>query len=92
MSCEVKVENAKGRYARKWGGGGYFENGRDADGNAGDEFEHWDEGDIMRSHGTEAGSSDTLMHSVCLGLASARRRTLAACRREMKAKRRRGWT
>lgn len=21
----------------------------------------------MRSHGTEAGSSDTLMHSVCLG-------------------------
>lgn len=44
----------------------------------------------MRSRGTEAGSSDTLMHSVCLGLASVCLGMPAACRCEMKAEYRRG--
>lgn len=46
----------------------------------------------MRSHGTEAGSSGAPVHSARLGLASAPLWMLAACRSEMKAEHRCGWT
>lgn len=46
----------------------------------------------MGSHGTEAGSSGTPVHSARLGLASVCLWMLAACRREMKAEHRCGWT